>query len=202
MAMFSRFLITTGMAGLAAAGAHAATTVYDFDDLALATHQNSFSEGGWTFDTETSGSGPVNLAVESGVGRLSSGPSDKMVTFGFPAEAGSPITMVLIRPTNDEPFKLESLWVGDGFGNANLRFEAYLNGSAVGVAAVDVNIFNTSTQVTFTGWDQLDEIRVSNSSGSPDLNFEIDDLAVAPVPEPGLPLLVAAGALQVFRRRR
>lgn len=198
--MFLRFM--TKIMVLAGASAHATTTIYDFDDLTLGNHQNNFSEGGWSFFAETSGSNPVNLAVESGLGRLSSGPSDKVVSFGFPPASDSPITLVLIRPTNDESFKLESLWVGDGFGNANLRFEAYLNGSPVGLAPVDVDVFDTSTQVTFTGWNELDEIRISNSSGPADLNFEIDDLAISSVPEPGLPLLLAFGGLPLFYRRR
>ncbi|WP_193212914.1 PEP-CTERM sorting domain-containing protein [Luteolibacter marinus] len=180
-----------------------AATLVTFDNLALAIYQDSFSDGGWTISATSGGSGSVNLGVESNVGLQSSNVSDHVVTFGFPFVAGNPLTEVRISQTSGQPFKLEGLSLGDGFGNSNLRIEAYLGGVSAGYAAVDVNIFNSVVPVTFTGWDNLDEIRITNSTGGADLNFDLDDMTVAEaVPEPASIGLLGLGAVAFLRRRR
>lgn len=192
------------MAAMAGSKAMAQSVNYDFDDFTLGTYQNAFSQGGLVFSAHTNGPDNVNISVESAVGRLSSGLSDHIITFGEPFVPSSLIHEARIAQADNSAFKLESVWVGDAFGNANLRFTAYRDGTPAGYEPLDINIFNTARQVTFTGWDHLTEIRITNSQGASDLNFEIDDLVLAPavaVPEPSSVLLMALG-VGLLRRRR
>lgn len=180
----------------------AAAATLTFDGLSVAAYQNTFTAGGWTFSAATAGPGPVNLAVEQ-AGLQSTYSGDRVVSFGVPFVAGSEITSVSIGTQDGSQFKLENLSLGDIFGNSNLRLQAYRDGSPLAYAPVDVNIFNTVTNVTFTGWDNLDEIRVTNFSGASDLNFDIDDLTYATaVPEPTSALLLGLAACGILRRRR
>lgn len=189
---------------LAGTEAMAQSVVHDFDDFTLANYQNTFSQGGLVFSAHTDGPGNVNLAVEANVGRLSNSVDDHIISFGFPFSPGNPIREVRISLADSSAFKLESIWVGDIAGNANLRFSAYRDGAPAGYEPVDINLFNTALQVTFTGWDHLTEIRITNWLDTPDLSFEIDDLVLAPavaVPEPSSVLLMALG-VGLLRRRR
>lgn len=179
-----------------------AATVISFDSLSLATYQNSLSSGGWTYSAATSGPGPVNISVDN-VGRIASG-ADHSLGFGYPYVDGSPITSVSIRTTDGSSFKLESFVLSDGFGNPNVRVQAYLDGAPVAYTPLDLNVFDTASTFNFTGWDNLDEIRITNFTGSADLNFDIDDItwSAAVVPEPASAGLLGLAALGLFRRRR
>jgi len=180
-----------------------AATVLNFDSFALGTYQNTFSAGGWTFSAATVGPGPVNLAVEE-AGRQSNYAGDRVVSFGFLYVAGSEINSVSIRTQDGSAFKLESISLSDIAGNPDLRIQAYLDGSPTAYSPVDVNIFDTVRNVTFTGWDNFDEIRITNSTGTADLAFDVDDLTVsaAVIPEPASTGLLGLAVLGLFRRRR
>lgn len=180
-----------------------AATVLNFDSLALGNHQNTFTASGWTFSAATAGPGPVNLAVEE-QGRQSNYAGDRVVSFGFLFVAGSEINSVSIRTQDGSAFKLESLSLSDIAGNANLRLQAYLDGSPTAYSPVDENIFDTVKNVTFTGWDDVDEIRITNSSGTADLAFDVDDLtfSAAVIPETTTAGLLGLAALGLVRRRR
>ncbi|MES2477379.1 MAG: PEP-CTERM sorting domain-containing protein [Verrucomicrobiota bacterium] len=193
--------IAAAILGCGALPAAAATLT--FDSLSVAAYQNTFTAGGWTFSAATAGPGAVNLAVEQ-AGLQSTYSGDRVVSFGVPFVAGSEITSVSIGTDDGSEFKLEKLSLGDIFGNSKLRLQAYRDGSPLAYTPVDVDIFATVSNVTFSGWDNLDEIRVTNFAGSPDLNFDIDDLefSTAVVPESSSVLLLGLAALGVFRRRR
>jgi hypothetical protein len=84
-----------------------------------------------------------------------------------------------------------------------LSLEAYRDGDPTGYSPVTVDIFNTVEVVNFTGWDNLDEIRITNSTGASDLAFDIDDMVIAEaVPEPGVTGLVFFGSLLMLAKRR
>jgi hypothetical protein len=179
-----------------------AATVISFDGLSLATYQNTLVTGGWTYSATTSGPGPVNITVDN-EGRIASG-ADHSLGFGYPNVVGSPITSVSVRTTDGSAFKLESFVLSDGFGNANVRVTGYLDGAPVAYTPVDLNVFDTFSTFTFTGWDNLDEIRITNFSEAPDLNFDVDDItfSAAVVPEPSSVGLLGFAALGLMRRRR
>ncbi|RYD20682.1 MAG: hypothetical protein EOP88_14090 [Verrucomicrobiaceae bacterium] len=179
-----------------------AATVLSFDSLSLATYQSSLSSGGWTFSAATSGPGPVNISVDN-VGRIASG-ADHSLGFGYPFVDGSPISSVSIRTTDGSSFKLESFVLSDGFGNPNLRVQAYLDGAPVVYTPLDRNVFDSSSTFNFTGWDNLDEIRITNFTGSADLNFDVDDItwSAAVIPESASAGMLGLAALGLFRRRR
>ncbi|MES2437975.1 MAG: PEP-CTERM sorting domain-containing protein [Verrucomicrobiota bacterium] len=193
------FRLTAGLV-LCAALPASASTVLTFDGEALATYQNTRSSGGWTYSAATSGPDPVNLAIDN-VGRIAGG-ADHSLGFGYPFVPGSPITSVSIRTTDGSAFQLESFVLSDGFGNANLRIQGFLDGSLTAYAPVDRNIFDAASTFNFTGWDMLDEIRITNSTGLADLNFDIDDISYsAAVPEPSSAALLGLAALAIRRRR-
>lgn len=180
-----------------------AATVLNFDSLALGSHQNTFTAGGWTFSAATAGPGPVNLAVEQ-AGLQSTYAGDRVVSFGYPYVSGSEINSVSIRTQDGSSFKLESLSLGDIAGNPDLRIQAYLDGSPAAYSPVDLNIFSTVKTATFTGWNNVDEIRITNSTGTADLAFDVDDLTIsaAVIPEPASTSLLGLAAFGLFRRRR
>jgi hypothetical protein len=192
--------LSLGLALAANLSVGAATTI-DFDDFTLGDYQNSFSENGWTFEAETAGLGPVNMAVEAA--GLQGGGADQVVAFGFNFVEGSPINLVSIGTSDGQEFKLVGLSLGDISGNSNLSLEAYRDGDPTGYSPVTVDIFNTVEVVNFTGWDNLDEIRITNSTGASDLAFDIDDMVIAEaVPEPGVTGLVFFGSLLMLAKRR
>lgn len=198
----------TGLAGLMALAVVSAPAAYaavlTFDNFALASHTNSFTEGGWVFTAATSGSGNVNLAVEAA--GLQGGGADRVVSFGVPFSDGNPIIRVTIGRTGAVPFKLESFSLAEAGGNTNIRIEAFRGGVSAGYAPVQFNSALDAdgvVPVTFSGWDNLDEIRITNFSGSPDLGFDIDDLSYSTaVPEISVMGLTVFAALGIFRRRR
>lgn len=178
-----------------------AATVIGFDSHTLASYQTTYTAEGWTYSATTSGPGPVNITVDN-TGRIASG-ADHSLGFGYPFEAGSPIDSISIRTSDGSAFKLDSFILSDGFGNANLRIQAYLDGAPTAYTPLDRNIFDAASTFNFTGWDNLDEIRITNSTGAADLNFDMDDFTFsAAIPEPTSSALVALAALGFIRRRR
>jgi hypothetical protein len=194
------WLIALVIASAPVAGA----AVVTFDSFTLASHTNSFTEGGWVFTATTSGSGNVNLAVEAA--GLQGGGADRVVSFGVPFSPGNPVIRVTIGQTGATPFKLESFSLAEGGGNTNIRIEGFRGGVSAGYAAVQFNSALDAdgvVPVAFAGWDHLDEIRITNFSGSPDLGFDIDDLTyTTAIPEVSTLGLVAFAAVGICRRRR
>lgn len=177
-----------------------ATTV-DFDTFTLATHDGSFTEGGWTFMVETSGSEQGKLTVEA-AGLQSDDDNDRVLSLGIPFVVGSPVSLVSIKKEDSGTFNLEEISLGDGFGNAALKIEGYRNGVSAGYIPVEVDILESVKQVDFTGWNEIDEIRITNSTGEADMSFDIDDLVVSDViPEPSTALL-SLSLLPLFLCRR
>ena len=187
---------------LCAAPLARASTLITFDSLTPGNYQNSFTGGGWIFSAASSGPGARSIDVEA-AGLQSSNASDRVVAFGFTFVSGSPLTSVSVRSDDGGEFKLESLSLGDGLGNAKIQVQGFRDGVATAYAPVQADIFNSVHVFNFSGWNNLDEIRFTNYSGASDLNFDLDDMTIATaVPEPASTGLLGLAALGFFRRRR
>lgn len=102
-------------------------------------------------------------------------------------------------------FMLESGYFTAASGTQTLTFDGYKAGVPVYTATQSINA-TASTLVTFSGWLDLDELRIT--SDAPAISWILDDLSVAaPIPEPstwallsvGLGLLVAAARGRIAR---
>jgi hypothetical protein len=103
-----------------------------------------------------------------------------------------------------ESFILESGYFTASTGTQTLTFTGYKTG-AQKYSASRVITSSTPTLVSFTGWVDIDELRITTDT--PSLQWILDDFAFTrPVPEPGSWALLAAGlsaaALGFARRAR
>ncbi|MGE9268213.1 MAG: hypothetical protein ACQKBY_08950 [Verrucomicrobiales bacterium] len=185
-------------------GSAAAATTYTFDDQSLgrtSSSSNTYEVYDLVFSAVSGTAQDVNFEITN-LGLIAGG-SDHALAIGLDNEINT-VQSVSIKMQDDSHFKLSSLVLGDILGNADIRIEAYLDGAKVtAYGEEDRDILSTSVEVTFTGWDDLDEIRITNYSSPSDLQFDLDDLTLAaPVPEPQGVLLLCISAYGLFCRRQ
>ncbi len=184
---------------LGATGANA--TVLTFDDVlppavnlgSLTTYEGfSWSDGtgGEFADIQVVNVPAFGASLQPGfIQGLVSGSFVAAKAAGSSADGALPRSRIL----GSEGFMPDSAYFTAGSGNQTLTFEGYKTGTSAPVYSAVQEINSTAkTLVTFSGWLDIDELRITTSV--PSISWVMDDFAFsAPVPEASSWAMLAAG---------
>ncbi|HEV7284222.1 MAG TPA: DUF4347 domain-containing protein, partial [Kaistia sp.] len=161
----------------------------NFDSYTTQSYADGAQLGDWVFSNNDPARG-FNIVTD---GDIANG-ADKAI--GFRSSGANQSTVVSFGTADGSQFKLDNFVVASGFGSTSFTITGYLDGVAVAGYTQNVDVGGVfSTTVNFTGWNWLDEVRISGA----DLDIDIDDLNVSPgIPPTTNPSLTATGGTPTY----
>ncbi|MCP1364909.1 hypothetical protein BIS06_06645, partial [Halomonas sp. BBD48] len=178
----------------------------DFNtEIVGATNNHTAAYGDFTF----TGDGGANIAIMDGDSLIAS-PGDRALRFDYGGlgdpNAPEEVTTVSFRTTSGDDFALKGFEIDSGLGDDSIKIEGKRDGVVVATATLDLGFSSSNGgavytaipdgwagKITFTGWDNLDEVVITGlSSGG--LDLDIDDIDVGPAIVPNTAPTITNGA--------